>query len=395
MIRLSKKFCYKVFFLLTVLAVPLVLSTPLHSCANANDSIIFVLDSSANMLKKLDGRVKIDILKEGMTNLVKELPDFLNVGLVACGHRKKRNCKDVELIIPVGPLDKDRMIARIKGLKPRGKAPIALSILRAFDALKTFEEKCTIVLVGNCNETCAGNPCKVLKKLKKLGIKFVVHVIGFGVSKKAKVQLSCIADEGGGEYYPIKDATDFMTAAKNIIEFEPKQEGPALCVAAIKNGVSFEAHISVRKEGRIIATGDTTIQNPVKFYLVPGNYRINATDISTERKMTQIAVVDFKGIELVQIFDFSEGYLKVRVIKDGLPADGYIYVRRPGTVEPVTTGDTSDSNPVTIMLQPGTYDIAAFDPEKPGEPSLYFSDIKIKGGELLEKTIHFKDRDIK
>ena len=111
--------------------------------------------------------------------------------------------------------------------------------------------------------------------------------------------------------------------------------------------------------------------------------------------MTQIAVVDFKGIELVQIFDFSEGYLKVRVIKDGLPADGYIYVRRPGTVEPVTTGDTSDSNPVTIMLQQGTYDIAAFDPEKPGEPSLYFSDIKIKGGELLEKTIHFKDRDIK
>jgi Ca-activated chloride channel family protein len=369
-----------------------VLSTPLHAFAHGNDSLIFILDSSAKMLKKLDGKAKIDILKEVMTNLVKELPDSLNVGLVACGHRKKSSCKDVELIIPIGPLDKDRMTARIKGLKPKGKAPIALSILRAFDALKTFEQKCTIVLVGNCKETCGGKPCKLIKKLKNLGIRFVMHVIGFGVSKKTKVQLSCIANAGGGKYYPLKDAAEFMTAVRNIIEFEPKTNGPALRVAAVKNGVSFAAHISVRKDGKIIATGDTSIQNPTKFHLAPGNYRINAKGMSTDGEKSRRAMVDFKGTELVQIFDFSEGYLKIRVIKDGLPAEGYIYVRRPGTVEPVTTGDTSDSNPVTIRLQPGTYDVAAVDPEKPGEPLLYFSDIKIKGGEFLEKTIHFKDR---
>jgi Ca-activated chloride channel family protein len=395
MIRLSNRFYYNVFFLLTLLLIPAVFSTHPNACASEHDGLIFILDSSASMLDKVDGRAKIDILKEVMTNLVKELPDSLNVGLVVYGHRKEGDCKDVEQIIPLGPLDRDRLDSVIMGLKPKGKAPITLSILKVFEALETFKEKCTIVLVANCNETCTGNPCELVKRLKKIGIKFVMHVIGFGVSGEEKVQLSCIAEAGEGKYCPVKDAAEFLMATKNIIEFEPKPNGPALCVGAIKNGVSFAAHISVLKDGRIIGTGDTSISNPIKFYLVPGYYRISATDLSADWKQTQTAMVDFKGTELVQIFDFSEGYIKVRVVKNGLPADGYIYVRRPGTVEPVASGDTSDSNPVTIKLQPGTYDVAAFDPEMPGEPSLYFSDIKIKGGELLEKTINFGERTTK
>lgn len=392
MIRLSNRFCYKIFFLQILLMIPFIFATHLHVGANEHESLIFILDLSATMLGKSDGQAKIDILKESMTNLVKELPDSLNVGLIAFGHRKKGDCKDVEQIIPLNPLDRNRMISEIMSLNPKGKAPVTLSILRVFDVSETFKEKRTIVLVGGCKETCTGDPCELVKRLKKIGITFVIHVIGFGVSGEEEAQLSCIAEAGGGKYYPIKDSAEFLAAAKNIIEFKPKPHGPALCICAIKNGVSFPAHISVQKDGRIIATGDTTIRNPVKFYLTPGNYRINARDISRDVKKTQTALIDFKGMELVRIFDFSEGYLKVRVLKKGLPADGYIYIRRPGTVEPVTTGDTSDSNPVNIKLQPGTYDVAAFDPEKPGEPSLYFSGVRIKAGECLEKTINFTEK---
>ena len=102
--------------------------------------------------------------------------------------------------------------------------------------------------------------------------------------------------------------------------------------------------------------------------------------------------MDFNGTESFRLFNFSNGILKVSVLKDGLPAEGYIYVRRPGTMEPVTTGDTSDSNPVIIRLQPGSYDVAAIDPETEEEPSLYFSGIKIEAGELLEKVIYFTGR---
>lgn len=395
MIRLLNEFCYKVFFLPALLVCLVVFSAHLHACAGEHDSLFFIIDASASMLDKVEGRAKIDILKEVMTNLVKELPDSLKIGLVAFGHRKKGDCRDVEQIVPLGPLERDRIIARIMDLKPRGKAPVTLSILRVFDAQETFEGECTIVLVGNCKETCTGDPCKLVKKLKKIGIRFVMHVIGFGFSKKERIQSACIAEAGGGKYYPVKSAAEFLTAVTKVVGFESKPTGPPLCVGALKNGEKLRVHISIRKDGKIIAEGETSTRNPENFYLSPGLYRITATDMSTDRKKTQTAMIDFKGEELIQIFDFSGGCLKVRVVKKGLPADGFIFVRRPGTAEPVASGDTSDSNPVTIRLQPGTYDVAVSDPEKPGELSVYFSGIRIKGGEFLEKTIDLTARAVK
>lgn len=389
---LSKKSFHYGFFMVSLLMVPIFFSVPPCACADEPESIFLIIDSSAGMSDKIEGRPKMDVLKEVLTRLVKEIPNSLNVGLIVFGHRKKADCSDVEQIVPLALLDKKRIIKAMTGLKPKGKAPITMSILKVFDKVDTFEEKCTIILVTGCQDTCAGKPCELIKKLKKMGLRFIIHVISFAVSTKGQASLSCIAEAGGGLYYPVKNSTEFLTAARHIIGFESVRDGPALCVAVVKNGVSFPAHISIRKNGRIIATGDTSIRNPVKFYLVAGKYRIIARDISMDGKKTRRALVDFNGTESFRLFNFSNGILKVSVLKDGLPAEGYIYVRRPGTMEPVTTGDTSDSNPVIIRLQPGSYDVAAIDPETAAEPSLYFSGIKVKAGELLEKVIHFTGR---
>ena len=391
MIRLSNKFHWNIFFLLILLMMAVIFPTPLKACAGEQENLFFIVDASAGMLEKINGRAKIDIIKEAMRTLMTEMPDSQNLGIFAFGHRKKKDCKDVEQIIPLGPLDREQVITGIKSLKPKGKAPLTLSIVKVFDALESFQDKSIIVLVGNCRETCTGEPCKLVKRLKKIGLNFVMHVIGFSVTEKEKSLLSCIVEAGGGKYHAVKDTDEFLAAARSIIEFEPKPHSEALCVAAISDGVGFPAHISVRKDGRIIATGDTSIKNPVRFYVEPGSYSIIVRGLSAEGKNTQSAAVDFKGMEKVMVFDFSEGCLKMRVLKNGLRADGYIYVRRPGTVEPVATGDTADSNPVVIKLQPGTYDVAAFDSENPGEPSLYFSGIEITAGECSEKTIHFTE----
>lgn len=395
MIRRSHGFYCRVFFLLILLTIPAVFSMHPHACANDQDSLIFILDASGSTLGKIEGRAKIDIAKDVMTDLVKELPDGLNVGLVAYGHRKKGDCRDVEQIVPLGPLDKDRMIAGIKGLNPKGKAPITLSILRVFEALKTYKEECTIVLISNGKETCTGDPCKLVRRLKKIGIQFVMHVIGFDVSTEDKVQLECIAAAGGGMYYPVKDAGEFRMAARNVTKVAPKPKGPALCVGATKNGERLTVHITIRKGDRIVANSDNSIRNPEKFYLDPGLYRINATDTSMDRSKTQTAMVEFKDVEMIQIFDFSEGSLNIKVVKNGFPSVGYIYVRRAGTEETIATGDTSDSNPATIKLHPGTYDVVVTDPELPGEPSVSFSGIKIKGGKILEKAVCFNEKSIK
>ena len=296
MIRRSHGFYCRVFFLLILLTIPAVFSMHPHACASDQDSLIFILDASGSTLGKIEGRAKIDIAKDVMTDLVKELPDGLNVGLVAYGHRKKGDCRDVEQIVPLGPLDKNRMIAGIKGLSPRGKAPITLSILRVFEALKTYKEDCTIVLISNGKETCTGDPCNLVRRLKKIGIQFVMHVIGFDVSTEDKVQLECIAEAGGGMYYPVKDAGEFRMAARNVTKVAPKPNDPALCVGATKNGERLTVHITIQKGDRIVANSDNSIRNPEKFYLDPGLYRINATDTSMDRSKTQTATVEFKGV---------------------------------------------------------------------------------------------------
>ena len=359
--------------------------------AGGKGNLIFILDASGSMWTQIEGRAKIEIAKDVMSNLVKGLPDDLNVGLIVYGHRKKGDCEDVELIIPLGPLDRDRMIAEIMGLNPRGRTPITLSILRAVDALETLKDECTIVLVSDGKETCEGDPCELVRKLKKIGVNFVMHVIGFDVSKKEKTQLECIAQAGGGRYYTARDAGEFRVAAKKVTRAAVRARGAALCVGAVKNGNRLTIKITLLKEDMVVIDDDNSIRNPEKFYVEPGVYTIQATDTSGPMILTQTATAEFKGQEIVRIFDFSDGHLSVRVIKDSLPINAYFHIRRAGTEERLAAGDTSTSNPDTIRLLPGIYDMVVTNPDKTGRPSIFFPGIRIEGGKTVEKTADFSE----
>lgn len=46
------------------------------------------------MWGQVEGTAKITIAKDVLTSLVTDLPQDLNVGLVAYGHRRKGDCRD-------------------------------------------------------------------------------------------------------------------------------------------------------------------------------------------------------------------------------------------------------------------------------------------------------------
>jgi hypothetical protein len=184
----------------------------------APSAFLFILDASGSMWGKVEGRGKIDIAKEVLGNLIKNLPENIYVGFMVYGHRKKGDCRDVELMVPIGPLDKESLVNQINAISPKGKTPIGLSIERASDALKTTEEECAIILVSDGKETCEGDPCALVEELRASGIDFIMHVIGFDVSKKEREQLECIAKAGGGEYYSAKNVGEFKMAAKKATE---------------------------------------------------------------------------------------------------------------------------------------------------------------------------------
>ena len=161
-------------------------------------NIIFILDASGSMASQFQGKVKIEVAKEALAGLIRDLPSGINTGLVVFGHRQKSDCNDVEELSPLGPLEKGALTGKIKTINPKGMTPITLSVQKVAESLKSVEGESTIILVSDGEETCKGDPCAMVRSLKESGIKFTMHVIGFDVSEKEKAQLACIAEAGGG-----------------------------------------------------------------------------------------------------------------------------------------------------------------------------------------------------
>ena len=185
---------------------------------------VIIFDASGSMWGQIDGVNKITIAKDALNSVVKEWSPDVELGLTAYGHRKKGDCNDIETLVPVGAVDKDKIISIVKKIQPKGKTPIARSLKKVAEELKFTEEKATIILISDGKESCDANPCDVAKELEKKGIDFVTHVIGFNVDKKTDKQLECIADATGGEYFSAKNATALNEAMKTIVKKVEKVE---------------------------------------------------------------------------------------------------------------------------------------------------------------------------
>jgi Ca-activated chloride channel homolog len=200
------------------LALALLLFIPVATPAAEKPLIFYILDGSGSMWGRVDGKIKIQVAKEVMTTLLKETPDDIDCGILVYGHRKKGDCADIEMIVPIGPLLKETAIEKINRISPKGKTPISASISMAVEKVKGSETASTLVLVSDGIETCGKDPCEMVKNLKESGINFVMHVVGFNVKKDAAKQLACIAKAGGGKYFSTTNATDLLAAMNQIKE---------------------------------------------------------------------------------------------------------------------------------------------------------------------------------
>ena len=178
--------------------------------------VMFILDASGSMTEDAGGKAKIDAAKEVMHEIVPALAEEVRVGLTAYGHRRKGDCTDIEVLVPAGSTDRDYLLQHVDALQARGKTPISQAILAVAGMLKTNEHETTIILVSDGIETCGGDPCQVVAQLKKAGLKFVTHVVGFHVDSVARQQLECIAGAGGGTYFHAEDASELLDAMKRV-----------------------------------------------------------------------------------------------------------------------------------------------------------------------------------
>jgi len=160
---------------------------------------VIILDASGSMWGQINKKAKITTAKEALNDFVKnwDQDKLGELGITVYGHRKKKDCKDIEAIVPIGPVgekEKQVIYKKIQKIQPKGKTPISLAIEQEAKKLKkSGAEVATIILISDGIDSCNADPCETAKKLVKEGIKIKIPVIGFDVDKKAKKQLQCIA----------------------------------------------------------------------------------------------------------------------------------------------------------------------------------------------------------
>lgn len=367
--------------------------------AQAEGRSIIVLDASGSMWGQIDGRTKIDIAREALAGVIADLPADSEMGLMAYGHREKGSCEDIELIVEPGKGTGQAILDAANALQFKGKTPLTESVRRAAAALRSSEEKATVILITDGIETCQADPCALGDELEASGVDFTAHVVGFGLSAEEGKQVSCLAEKTGGVYIEASDLASLTkaleaTVIEAVVEPEPEPVpepdpapaqldinfapkallAPGVGIPDDSADVVWEIH-AVNSDG---STGErlTTEYNDYKGFVEPGTYRL-ITILGTVENTSDITLTADTLLEPEIILNAARVILHPKATADG-PVD-------EGAALNFTTAsgiDTTGYGSTQVYLPAGEVIVTA----TLGQGSV-IETLQLAPGQLLEKDV--------
>jgi len=343
------------------------------------NSILFIVDSSGSIKAKAGSRTKMDSAKEVVGSLIGTLPNGTNAGLMAYGHRQKNDCKDIELLIPVGPVQTDVFTQKVNSLQPIGETPISASIRQAADALKGVKGRKTVILISDGEETCHQDPCGVAAELKKADVDLQVHVVGFGIDNAAaKRQLTCIAEATGGVYKDAGNAEELKSVLEGIAKAaETKGDfGRLITSGQTVDGRPLNYYIDVYQAGTqqiVDAHADTWVSARAND-IPPGVYDLkywNVGSVVIWKRNVEIRTGEDTTVDLGQFGRVKASITDQKGVSVPMGADVFLASNPNDQVASFNTSTTLD-------LPPGIYNIKFW---AVGVPSTSKTDVEIKPGQ--------------
>lgn len=215
-----------------------------------------VLDVSGSMNAKLGDTTRWKTALAMLGDVVAALPEDMNVGLRVYGHRHSsksaQTCKDTELVVPIGKLDRERLVKAATRLKPRGETPLIHSILQTVGDLKAAGGG-SVILITDGEESCKGNAKSAAAELQASGLNLTLNIVGFTLTgENAVAELTALAGSTGGRYYSAQDGEQLSRAVK---------------LAAL-NRLPYDIFDA---SGKLLVSGQTS---ELSRELPPGKYRI-------------------------------------------------------------------------------------------------------------------------
>ncbi len=171
-----------------------------------------ILDASGSMKennRRIDGKLKIDVAKEVLVDIVRRLPAGMEVALRVYGHRVREGqrgaCQDSELMVPFGT-DRQQILQRIAGIQALGTTPIAYSLQQAATDFSADSRERMMVLVTDGKEECGGDPVQAMQRLIAAGAKPRVSIVGFALAdEQTKEEMRKASALTGGGFFDAQD----------------------------------------------------------------------------------------------------------------------------------------------------------------------------------------------
>ncbi|MGA9573015.1 MAG: hypothetical protein WBS20_03605, partial [Lysobacterales bacterium] len=207
-------------------------------------AVELILDASGSMLQRMDGKRRIVIAREVLTEAVRQhIPEGAPVALRVFGHKEPGTCA-TELLMPLGPLDPDAAATVIDRVQARNlaKTPIADSLAAVPVDLKGAQAA-AVILVTDGEETCDGDPAAVIESLAEEGIDVTVNIVGFAIDDTAlEARFSEWAELSGGHYFTAKDQSGLSGAIEQALQvpYEVYDAGGELVARGLVNGEPVE-----------------------------------------------------------------------------------------------------------------------------------------------------------
>ncbi len=354
-------------------ALFMILNTSAQTDSNNPSPLIIIYDASGSMWGQMDGKTKMEIASGVLNNTLTNLDSAQEVGLVAYGHRKKGDCKDVEFLVDFSGGKASEVNEAVGAIKPLGKTPLAYSASLVIDKLRSSKTKATIILITDGIESCNGNICDVVKAAKAEGIDFKLHIIGFGLKEGETEQLKCAAGAGEGNYYDAADAEGLASVMDEAVEQNVDKPAGNFGVYAVKNGEPIDTYVKAYKAGTDEEMGTLRTYGETRYmYLPTGTYDLVAKPLASDVK--SIKVKNVKNVEeemTVENISFDGGKFKVTGFNNAEGWDCMVKVK------------DADGNQVAGTR---TYGRSKEIEVNPGEYMLTFQALVIKGLETYTET---------
>ncbi|WP_019954388.1 vWA domain-containing protein [Yoonia vestfoldensis] len=235
--------------LIPALAALLLTAAP----AMADRVAVLVFDASGSMWNRVEGDLtRIEVARDVMGDYFTSRDGAVPLSVIAYGHNRRGDCRDIEVVTPMGQGDAGSLESRLRGLMPRGMTPLTDSLALARDQIPPSAEAADIILVTDGLENCEGDPCALAASLAAEGIDIRAHVVGFGLSAVEVEALSCITDQTGGMLFQTNSGAELADALQQVSAVAPAPAEPAPPAAAFDIGDKAEAGFdySIRWNGQ-------------------------------------------------------------------------------------------------------------------------------------------------